>query len=76
MFKKIEIFAEKLVDYFDNREKKQAPKKETNKNIEDNLDKIYYKIIPYHKNNFDHTVFLKFLKRFSFYYQRINFYLI
>jgi len=75
MFRKIEIFAEKLVDYFDAKKNKKVIEKKTNKIVEENLDKIYYKIIPYHKNNFDNTVFLKLLKKFSSYSQRLNFYL-
>ena len=75
MFRKIEIFAEKLVDYFDTKKNKQVIEKKTDKIMQESLDKIYYKIIPYHKNNFDNTVFLKLLKNFSYYSKRINFYI-
>ncbi len=77
MIKKIEILAEKIVDYFDNKPKKKQdiPKKTNNNITEETLEKVYYKIIPYHKNDFDSKVFLKFLNNFSSYSQRINFYL-
>jgi len=75
MFKKIEIFAEKIVDYFDNKEKNQAPKQKVKKILEENFNIIYYKIIPYHKNDYDSMFFLKFLNNFSFSSQKINFYI-
>lgn len=76
MLKKIEIFAEKIVDYFESKKKKQVLETSDNQILEETLDKISYEIIPYQKNEFDSKVFLKFLNKFSYYSQRINFYIV
>ena len=79
MLRKFEILAEQIVDFLDSNKKKQTKSKKSlnkkSKNITE-LENSYYEIIPYHKNNFDHKMFSKLLKNFSYYSKRINFYII
>lgn len=73
MLKKIEKFAEYIVYFFDKKDEKQKIEKKKTK-ISVNL--LYYEILVYWENSFDRTVFERFLKNFSSYSQRINFFIV
>ena len=74
MIKYLEDFAERVVDYFDSKQKKTKDYKQDNSLPTENLEYVSYEIVPYHLNNFDEKTFSKFLSNFSYYSQRINFF--
>jgi hypothetical protein len=76
MLKYIENFAETIVDYFDQKKKQPAKEQKPEEQpVRENLDYVSYEIVPYHLNTFDEATFAKFLNNFSYYSQRINFYI-
>jgi len=74
MIKYLDDFAERVVDYFDSKQKKTKDYKQDNSLPTENLEYVSYEIVPYHLNNFDEKTFSKFLSNFSYYSQRINFF--
>jgi len=74
MLEKLEQFAEKLVDYID--WPKKSNKKEKKQIKKEELDNIFYEIVPYDRNDFDYKIFTKLLKNFSSFSHRINFFIL
>jgi len=72
MLESLEKLADKIADYIywpkQNRTKKTIKKEEINS--------VFYEIIPYYNNNFDYKVFAKLLKNFSTFSERINFFIL
>ncbi len=77
MIKYIENLAESIVDFLENRKKIKG--KSNKKNVDndlmlESLDYVCYNIIPYKYNDFWFNTFSKFLNNFSYYTDRINFF--
>jgi len=70
MLNSLEKLADKIADYI--YWKKTTNKKE--KVVKEEVNNVYYEIIPYHKNTFDD--FSKLLKSFSNFSKRINFFVV
>jgi hypothetical protein len=76
MIKYIEQFAENIVDWLDNQRqsKKNHDADKKNSTMIEAVDYSSYEIIPYHLNTFDEKTFQKLLNSFSYYSDRINFF--
>ena len=78
MLKYIEELANSIVDYMDWAKRKSKLKKaeEPIKEIDsvDTMDYVFYKIVPYNQNVFWSSTFKKLLSTFSYYTDRINFF--
>ena len=76
MIKYIEQFAENIVDWLDNQRqsKKHHDADKKNSTMIEAVDYSSYEIIPYHLNTFDEKTFQKLLNSFSYYSDRINFF--
>ena len=78
MIEKMEKLGEQIANYLFWPEKKYKKKKKTKKDIvkKEELNSVFYEIIPYHKNEFDNESFFKLLKNFSNFSERINFFIL
>ena len=77
MIKYIELLADNIVDFWENSKKKKKIDNEKINNkvpIIENLEYVCYEILPYQSNELWSATFKKFLSSFSFYTDRINFF--
>jgi len=72
MLESFEKIADKIADYI--YWPKQKKHKKTIKKEE--INSVFYEIVPYYKNDFDYKIFAKLLKNFSSFSERINFFVL
>ena len=78
MLDKIEQFADKIVDFLEWTKQTKKKNKKVEKKVsvsKEEIDSVYYEIIPYSFNDYGNKIFSSLLKNFSNFSQRINFYI-